>query len=612
MLNPGNDRLDYGQVLTPPVGFEIDFAIGTTYSLDLDALVGACLAMGLSEETDSDLMNNPVYLLEALRSTGDKVALFCESGQIHMPSNVTSLYILLEKIVFSVKPPRRKGNTFFPSFHPKFWLIRYKNKKQEIIYRVIILSRNLTFDRSWDVTFYMDGYLNNNQTDKNEPICDFLDFLQHCIPKTEVGKEKDKRIKAVINELPYVHFELAEKEFYDYCFIPSGVKRKADEKDYLFSDTPLFKENFHELMVISPFVSGDIIRNFNCRNDKSHIENPRYMLITRKTSLDKLKPEDVTRFKLFALKNEVIDGETDISGGSTSTQKQDIHAKIYMMRKYADSSLYLGSLNASHNAVYGNVEFMICLRAKNRYLNMDRLTASLFGEKQDGSENPFQEIPMEYILKQKDDNHETDLGAVVKNISRSRQSASVNSEDGEHYNISMHFGVCDTRDLHVSVRPLLYPKQEYDFAQSISFDGLELTQLSEFYVVTVTDGEHSISRVLTIPTEGIPENREKAVVSGIVSNRECFYRYITFLLGDDSILSALEVNSDGIAYGNYANKPNYDTPALYEKMLQAAATDPQKFKGIEYMMKSITDDEIIPDDFKALYLKFMKVVKLDA
>ena len=49
MLNPNQDRLDYGQVLTPPVGFRLDFAVGTTYSLDLDALVGACIALGLSE-----------------------------------------------------------------------------------------------------------------------------------------------------------------------------------------------------------------------------------------------------------------------------------------------------------------------------------------------------------------------------------------------------------------------------------------------------------------------------------------------------------------------------------------------------------------------------------
>ena len=60
MLNPNNDRLDYGQVLAPPDGYILDFAIGTTYSLDLDALVGACIALGLSEETDSDLMKNPI------------------------------------------------------------------------------------------------------------------------------------------------------------------------------------------------------------------------------------------------------------------------------------------------------------------------------------------------------------------------------------------------------------------------------------------------------------------------------------------------------------------------------------------------------------------------
>ena len=148
MLNPNNDRLDYGQILTPPAGFSLDFAVGTTYSLDLDALVGISLALGLSEETDSELMNNPVCLLEALRSTGDKVALFCEGGQIAMPNHITPLYILLEKMVFSVKTTKKRGIATFPSFHPKFWLIRYKNNDGIQQYRAIILSRNLTFDRS--------------------------------------------------------------------------------------------------------------------------------------------------------------------------------------------------------------------------------------------------------------------------------------------------------------------------------------------------------------------------------------------------------------------------------------------------------------------------------
>ena len=62
MLNPNNDRIDYGMILSPPDGYTLDFAIGTTYSLDLDALVGACISLGLSEDMDSTLINNPVFL----------------------------------------------------------------------------------------------------------------------------------------------------------------------------------------------------------------------------------------------------------------------------------------------------------------------------------------------------------------------------------------------------------------------------------------------------------------------------------------------------------------------------------------------------------------------
>ena len=93
MLNPKNNRLDYGSILSPPNNYELDFAIGTTYTLDLDALVGASISLGLSTEIDSDLNKNPIFLLEALRSTGDKVALFCESGQIKLPNKPTPLYI---------------------------------------------------------------------------------------------------------------------------------------------------------------------------------------------------------------------------------------------------------------------------------------------------------------------------------------------------------------------------------------------------------------------------------------------------------------------------------------------------------------------------------------
>ena len=103
MLNPYNDRLDYGEILIPPIEYSLDFAVGTTYSLDLDALIGASLALGSSEEPDSKIMNNPMSMLVSLQRTGDKIALFCENGQIHLPNKTTSLRELREVRFFRRK-----------------------------------------------------------------------------------------------------------------------------------------------------------------------------------------------------------------------------------------------------------------------------------------------------------------------------------------------------------------------------------------------------------------------------------------------------------------------------------------------------------------------------
>ena len=595
MLNPNNDRLDYGQILAPPAGYDLDFAVGTTYSLDLDALVGASLALGLSEETDSELMNNPVCLLEALRSTGDKVALFCEGGQIHTPNRVTALYVLLEKMVFSVRTAKRRGSSRFPTFHPKFWLIRYKNNNRELVYRIIVLSRNLTFDRSWDVTYYMDGHVTNDTTDKNEPICDFLRYLISQLPADENGREKAREIRALIRELPKVVFETGEKTFHDYEFIPNGVKNSTQGGFYSFDKTDLFQDTFHEILIISPFLTGDIIKNFNERNKGSMRRDARYMLITREMSLGRLKPGDVSNFVIYTMRDQVIDGETAISEGAQEIRKQDIHAKMYMVRKYANTDLYLGSLNATHSGVHTSIEFMVRLRSKNRYLNMDKMTADLFGSEKDGSDNPFQEVTLQNAIIDEEDEKDRALDTVIKLINRSNPYAVVKAEDEEHYSVSVSFDSCDTKE----------------FSEAIIFAGLTVTQLSEFYVVSVSDGERVLERVLIIPTEGLPEDREKQVISSVVSNRDCFYRYIAFLLGDDAVLSVLETNAAEGDPRSSMNRQSYHIPALYEKMLQTAAVNPEKFKGIEYLMRTISDDGIIPEDFKKLYETFKKAVKFN-
>ena len=609
MLNPNNDRLDYGQVLAPPDNYMLDFAIGTTYSLDLDALVGACISLGLSEETDSDLMKNPICLLEALRATGDKVALFCEGGQIHTPNNITSLYILLEKMVFQVSTSKRKEITKYPSFHPKFWLLKYVDERGTPLYRVVVLSRNLTFDRSWDVTFTMDGKVNGRKTLKTSPIVDFVSYLTSNLPSDENAKAKLKKIRMIMRELPYVHFELNSREFEDFEFLPTGIKNSnggfhtTADKPFV----PLFEDSFHEILIMSPFLTNSVIREFVDRN--KYINHTEYMLFTRAMSLGKLNPNDCADFRIFTMKDAVVDGESTISEEEQQIQKQDIHAKIFMVRKYSDTYLYLGSLNASHNAINGNVEFMVMLKSKNRYLNMRKLSEAFFNGYEDNPSNPFQEVKLtDSVVVDEEQEKNNILEGYIKEINRMKPTAMVLTNE-ENYDVNVYFAKFENSKYKVTVSPLLSNKTEM-ISENVLFPSLSLTQLSEFFKISVSDVTSTIQRVIIIPTDGIPEDREKAVVSNVVKDKECFYRYIAFLLGDNYVLSALETANGTNAMGVGNTQKIIQTPALYEKMLQTAATAPERFKEIDYLIKAVAADGVIPEQFEELYNVFKKVVKL--
>lgn len=609
MLNPNIDRLDYGQVIAPPAGFKPEFAIGTTYSLDLDALTGVSIALGLSEDTDSELMKNPICLLEALRATGDKVALFCEGGQIHSPEKITPLYILLEKIVFQVSTTKRRGIAKYPSFHPKFWLIKYVDSQKTPLYRVVLLSRNLTFDRSWDVTFCMDGRVSSEKTTKNAPVIDFINYLSESLTQDENGKAKKKAIRAIVRELPNVHFELNSQEFYDFEFLPIGIKSSRGDFHSINDEPfkPLFKDSFSEILIMSPFLSNSVIKEFNDRSKK--IGKADCMLFTRAMSLGKLKPNDCSNFRIFKIKDEIIDGESAISENQTQIQQQDIHAKMFMVRKYSDSYLYIGSLNASHNAITGNVEFMILLKSKNRYLNSAKLSESLFNGSEDEPANPFMEVYLnDNFFEDEESEKENQLDGYIKDLNRMNPSAAV-VPNGEYYDLCVVFQYFEKGDYDVNISPLLSNKTE-PLKDTVLFKSLNLTQLSQFYKISVTDGKRTVSRIIIIPTEGLPDERENAVVKSVVKDEDCFYRYIAFLLGDNYIISALENDVHNEMTNETKTHKSAQIPPLYEKMLQTMSASPERFKEIDYLIKAVSSDGVVPEEFEKLYNTFKKAVKL--
>ena len=81
------------------------------------------------------------------------------------------LLAYLEGSVIEVQPKREGG-----IFHPKVWMLNFESEKGPAIYRVLCLSRNLTFARAWDTCLRLEGRLTQRELgySRNRPFADLL------------------------------------------------------------------------------------------------------------------------------------------------------------------------------------------------------------------------------------------------------------------------------------------------------------------------------------------------------------------------------------------------------------------------------------------------------
>ena len=110
---PPNQRELYLSALRPPPGFQLDRAIGTTYSLDLITLLSLPLSFALLDMTDREgkLLRDPVALLHALRAYANRLTIFCQTGGIAVPTQRHPLYAHLEE---AIVPVRKEGGCLSP------------------------------------------------------------------------------------------------------------------------------------------------------------------------------------------------------------------------------------------------------------------------------------------------------------------------------------------------------------------------------------------------------------------------------------------------------------------------------------------------------------------
>lgn len=235
MINPQKDRLIFRDILSVPYEWELEKAVATTYSLDITALVSCMIPLAFSDDVSSNIFKNKIATFTALRNLSKKLVVFSDSSEIKSYNFQKDFAVLLENMIVPVNLPQNESGNF-PAFHPKMWLLQFRNKNGEHKYRLVILSRNISYDKCYDVCFVLESSDNHLKKKKTKPIIDFLQYLNETIdlqsnPQLVAQKTMIENLR---NDLIYekVCFSLQDDKFSNDDFEIFPLFNSDEQKNF--------------------------------------------------------------------------------------------------------------------------------------------------------------------------------------------------------------------------------------------------------------------------------------------------------------------------------------------------------------------------------------------
>jgi hypothetical protein len=606
MLHPKNDRIDYGEQLIPPDGYELAYAIGTTYSLDLEALMILPVALFYAQKLDGNPNDLRYDMLEAITKASDKITIYYQNGQLKVPQKYHYLMSYWEKGIRSVTM-----SNYDSSFHPKVWVIRYETKENLPKYRVLVTSRNLTFARDWDMAFSTDGIVTDRDQTRNKPLVDFLNYLN-------IMDIKDIP-SSFLSDLMKVKFEIPDK-FDSFQFIPVGVKNPNLGKSYLNPITAS-KINWDEMLIISPFVDKTTLEKmYNYSERKPY-------LLCRKEELDGVPEVTLSKFDCWQFSSFFQEAEfyQELEEEGVVPLPQNLHAKLFVAMSNKIPYWYLGSANCSDPAQGRNIEFMVELKGieSNGLKTKDIFRVLTDPSKSEGIIlfTPYQFEARVSVDEQKN------LDSAIRKIKyrltlMSIRGEATQIEGGTAFNLSIEI---DARaldlpnDFQIIVKPL--PEQQKagvalkdgEINVIKDFGGYAETSLSIFLEFEIRYIDLSCSHFL-IPMEiELPSSRLNKIFSSIINSRDKFLKYLTFLLtGEETDLICNAVSQKN-ANPKTGRESVSGTP-VYEKLLITTSRYPEKLKSIDDLINRLKgessdmDEQIITEDFKNFWHVFQPFI----
>ena len=561
-------NLMYGDMLNSP-GYEVEFAVGLTYSLDFDALISVPMSFGLLGDSEELLKQSPAYLLAAIRKSSDKMAVFCNQSSIKVPKECRTVYSLLENSIFPVK---QRGN-----FHPKLWAIQEKDKNGHHRIKLVVLSRNLTFDDSLDIVVTLTGDVTGTVRNKQKymSVVELIEWTA----KFATPKKREK-VRKLCDMIRCVDKFSVEEPFDDYEF-------------YAFNDKLLNQESVQDemqgrdMIVFSPFVDEKSLSWLFAKANRKH-------LVTRRTFITSDVCELMGPGNIYAVNENLLDDE------ETSV---DLHAKMYFVSKDGNNNLYLGSANATHSAFNRNTELLLRLHYMPYKCSFDKFKESMLGEEQK------QYVPVDGVFADNNARKLTDEEIAFADAIRNIEGARIVKKEN-NYDTIVSFKKSEW-NVEVSIKPLQGPanRSSLKVSAQITLSGMLLKDLSEFYIIIAgKDPKTQVRSVVKIRTEGIPEERDNAIFQSIVDTENKFINYVSFLLSDHpQEYIFCESEQEKLFHKTASGNDVPVTTTLYEDMLSAISNDSSRLDIVKQDLDKFGDK--VPESFKALFDVFMESKK---
>lgn len=619
MLEPTN-RLMLVDALRPPEGFRLDTAVGTTFTLDLNALLLATVSFAVFDRIDNEAgQPDPIALLESVRRHADNVTLFAQAGALFGPKAHPPILAYLEEAVVPVRVPR-PGHLF----HPKVWAMRFINDEGVASYRLLVLSRNLTFDSSWDTIVRLDGSPSTDAPVFSGVVGDFIAGLpaQAIQP---VAEQRAARIAALATDLRDVRWQTPDGVKW-LRFHPMGEGFKAPN---LRGDRSL---------VMSPFLSESTVR------DLSSGAGPN-VLISRASSLDQVGAAAVAGFDetfVVDVGDEVLSSSVLVEDGDEepprpeldeapethidfdpprpATELSGLHAKVFLIEKSGQITLWLGSPNATTAAFGGNTEFAVELG-----LDPDLWTIERFLD--DGGNASLRAMLQSYrpVAEEAVEPSETEqalyrIDTLLRELAARDHAVHVSPAEGasadESYRLDLSWEPLDDRlaavmerhNIAVAIGPATQLGLRVPYAESgAAVPSATLQSVTSFLLIearTRVDGQELTGRTLiNARLSGAPVDRKERLLASTLDDPAKVLRYLLFLLaeltGDSTLLDQL---GGGSASFDWSASP--DSPPLLETLLRALARSPKSLDQVSNFvddLRSGSGESLLPSDFEEVW-----------